>query len=293
MPVVKSGTKHRINGFNSSKIYHTNVYKVNLTVGGEEFVVEAIGRPEITINLNIPGLSEVAAGFLEKGYTLADQSLTVDQDCITDIEFILGSCSAYCLKERHIGYGEVENNIPSVYSETIAGVMLVGNVDQMKSNLIHLPPSPPPQVNIYCSEVEKDSQAKTDVTYENIGLNRHSYAESFEQDHQVVAAGFVTFDKDEEIGEVKFQNVAKNMLEKICCETLNFDTENYPDESVEKNEEIINYVLKNTTRNEEGKLVMPLIWNNKVSHLLAKNRNLAVQILRANFKNSLRTIHWV
>lgn len=86
LPIVKAGTAHRINGFNSSKIYHTNVYSVNLTVGGEDFVVEAIGRPEITINLNLPGLSEVVAGFQGKGYTLADESLTVNQDCITDIE---------------------------------------------------------------------------------------------------------------------------------------------------------------------------------------------------------------
>ena len=102
LPIVKSNMKIRINGFNSSKIYHTNVYKVNLTVGGEEFAIEAIGKPEIRINLKLPGLSEVVEGFLEKGYTLADKFLEKGEDCIKNIEFILGSCSAYCLKEKSI-----------------------------------------------------------------------------------------------------------------------------------------------------------------------------------------------
>ncbi|XP_068225069.1 uncharacterized protein [Palaemon carinicauda] len=41
---------------------------------------------------------------------------------------------------------------------------------------------------------------------------------------------------------------------------------------------------KNTCRDRDGRLVMPLLWNGKVAHLLGKNQNLSKAILKSNFK---------
>ena len=47
---------------------------------------------------------------------------------------------------------------------------------------------------------------------------------------------------------------------------------------------LVRYLLNNTQRIEEGRLVMPLLWNGRVSHLLGENTNSAKQILKSNLK---------
>ena len=43
-------------------------------------------------------------------------------------------------------------------------------------------------------------------------------------------------------------------------------------------------MLNNTTCSEDGRLIMPLLWRGDVSHLLASNYNLLLQILKSNLK---------
>ena len=54
--------------------------------------------------------------------------------------------------------------------------------------------------------------------------------------------------------------------------------------SYEVNDTLVAFALKSIARNKEGRLTMPLFWNEIVAHLLAKNRHLAEVILKANFK---------
>jgi hypothetical protein len=90
-------------------------------------------------------LSKIVNSFTNKGFCLADQFLNTD-DCngeISNIDFILGSSSSYCLKETHIQFGFdkiTSKNIPSVYSLTNAGILLMGNVDQILKNPEYLTP---------------------------------------------------------------------------------------------------------------------------------------------------------
>lgn len=46
----------------------------------------------------------------------------------------------------------------------------------------------------------------------------------------------------------------------------------------------MNFVLDNTTQQHDGRLVMPLLWNGRVSNLLGNNYNLSKAILRTNLK---------
>ena len=137
LPVVKH-IELTVNGFNTTKIYNTRIVKVNLNIGGRIYNLLAICTPSINTNLNLPGLSEVAKAFIEKGYALADNHLT--DDCINNISFILGTNSSYCLKESQVTFGnELEDTEPSTFSLTPAGAMLMGNVKFMLKNIKYLP----------------------------------------------------------------------------------------------------------------------------------------------------------
>ena len=133
LDIIKDNIKLKVNGFNS-KVYFTNSVKVKLNLGGVDYEVEALCIPSIGTVLELPGLKSIVQEFTRKGYQLADKSL--NGDSIGNIEFILGSTSAYCLKESHVGFGEIKQNEPSVYSNTAAGVMLVGSIDKMLENCV-------------------------------------------------------------------------------------------------------------------------------------------------------------
>ena len=69
---------------------------------------------------------------------------------------------------------------------------------------------------------------------------------------------------------------------------LNYD-EQITDEAVtERNKEVVQYVLENTYREEDGRLIMALLWNGKVCHLLGENYSLSRQILESNLKKLSR-----
>ncbi|XP_068242385.1 uncharacterized protein [Palaemon carinicauda] len=82
----------------------------------------------------------------------------------------------------------------------------------------------------------------------------------------------------------EFERAAKKFSTTYVRKKLNFDDVNIPEDNVENNDKIVDYILSNTTRNADGRLVMPLIGNNKVKHLLGNNRHLATQILKSNLK---------
>ena len=74
------------------------------------------------------------------------------------------------------------------------------------------------------------------------------------------------------------------MLEDQCSYTLHKEHSEVDDSVVEVNEKLIKYLIENTTRNHDGRLVMPLLWNGRVAHLLGKNMRLAKSILKFNLK---------
>ena len=90
--------------------------------------------PSIDISLRLPGLSTVVDGFISKGYALADSDLKISKDCITDIDLILGSDSAFCFHASLVHFGA-----SSVYTSSQLGVSLMGAVSQILVDLRHLP----------------------------------------------------------------------------------------------------------------------------------------------------------
>ena len=79
-------------------------------------------------------------------------------------------------------------------------------------------------------------------------------------------------------------NKATNEILQQNYNNLNYDKFNYDDVSSEVNKDLVKFTLDKTTRNDNGRLVMPLMWRSDVCHLLAKNLNLSKAILNSNFK---------
>lgn len=282
LEIIRNNIQLKVNGFNSSKVYHTKSVKVKLTIGGEDYEVEALCIPFIRTVLELPGLDTIVREFTKKGYQLADKIL--NNDNIRNIEFILGSISAYCLKESHVGFGEIEQNEPSVYSNTAAGVMLVGSIDQMLKNLTHLPTCPINPDNTYVrTEV---SYLNSSITYESLGFHSTSYMENLDENLEIneAEARFAVINDKGQVVHSELKRATDQILDGCCYDMLCYDRIKFPEDSVENNNKIVNYVLNNTIQNDEGRLVMPIIWNGKVSHLLGRNQNLARQILKSNFK---------
>ena len=93
---------------------------------------------------------------------------------------------------------------------------------------------------------------------------------------------FVSNVTDETVTDLDITNATDEMLNKHSKTILSSDDDKTED-TVEKNEELINYVLENTYINDEGRICMPLMWN-KMSHLLPKNLYLSQKILSSNLK---------
>ena len=93
--------------------------------------------PSINTCLRLDGITDVVKGFIEKGYKLADKFLNPNYDeTIDNIEFILGANAIYCLPKKTKIFGR---NILSVYSDTLLGIMLMGDVRNIINNLPFLP----------------------------------------------------------------------------------------------------------------------------------------------------------
>ena len=275
LPVLKIDLQLKVHGFNTSQIYHTKAYKANLAFGDQVHGIEVIGVPSIKTCMTLPGFNTLVHGFKGKGYQLADRFLFNGKDQIGNINFILGCDFAYCLQEKFVQFGQSSNTAPSVYSKTPAGIMLIGNVGQMIQNLSYLPQSSSKSVEEKTLNVMETSIESKFVTCQSLGLSNSSnnIAEEFLME---LTANFVVLDEKGEVMESELQKATKEMLEQSCSNMLDYDKESFSEDNVESNQKIINYVLNNTTYNNEGRLVMPLIWNNKVDHLLGKKQTSSI-----------------
>jgi hypothetical protein len=93
-----------------------------------------------------------------------------------------------------------------------------------------------------------------------------------------VESNHVVLNSKGEIDEVDLQRATDDILKLQCNKFLSCD--DYIDgQTDEVNQTIVKYVLDNTFRTSDGKLVMPLIWREDLSQFLSNNANLAKRIL--------------
>lgn len=262
-----------INGINQSKAYKSKLVKMQLSFGGEDRSVEFLTLPKINISLSLPGLSTIVREFICKGYNMADCSLIDSGNVIENLDLILGANAAYCFNDCSVHFGE-----RSVFTQTQFGIMLLGNVEQMLSDLVHLPVFS----NLShggVSNIETSTMAINCLGFPLLSSNSPVYAGKSGDDYMSAV---------EDRSLVYSNDVSSRSLEEECSLCLNKDSQTFSEGSVEINTELVRYLLSNTLRSSDGRLIMPLLWNGKVKHLLANNFKLARSILNSNLKKLLK-----
>jgi len=79
-------------------------------------------------------------------------------------------------------------------------------------------------------------------------------------------------------------SISDKDLMKAANEILKCEANTCNDETSEVNTRVVNYVLNNTTRAVDGRLIMPLPWKGGVIEKLAKNYHLSLKILKSSVK---------
>ena len=85
-------------------------------------------------------------------------------------------------------------------------------------------------------------------------------------------------------------NYSDDVLNKKCINYLNYDRNCFNDVTCTVDDSLVKLTLNHTTRNHEGRLVMPLMWNNRTCKFLGSNFALSKQILKSILKKHSNNI---
>ena len=272
-----------IHGFNSSKTYETNEVEAVISFGDSVFTVTAICVPEISVKMTNSGIHKVANAFVQKGYKLADSFLL--DFAPPEIEFILGSNSAYCVPETTVVFGSVK---PSSYSETPFGIMLMGSISDYNKNYVSIP-----SIHSGVSSVTTESQFSDTPTLSDViddeAMTVDAQARCATK-QSLVEMSSPVLDSSGNVIEAELEKVINEALHQnyniptevasediLSCEKTKFN-----ESSDELNDAVIDVTLANIKRDYDGRLIVPLIWNPKTYHFLGRNFFLSKQILFSN-----------
>jgi len=242
--IVKSNVPLKIHGFNSSRNMTTDVVEVTVRLGSDSHIIEAICIGKIKTKFRVSNIHEVINSFSAKGYGMADKDLECCSDFVGDFGLILGAESNHIIPMQFTKLG-----VNSVFIDTPHGVILTGDLDNLRSNVRFL-------------------ETRTEMSSFAVNLNIFDDSRLDEQndDYSIV------------YGDSSPTVAAQ------CDGVIDSIDEVIEDEiETETNKKLISFVLENTKRQPNGRLIMPLTWNIKNSHLLGKNYNLSLKILRSTF----------
>ena len=261
--VIDDQVSLEIKGINDNKNYVSKLVSLQLNVGGCTKELEAFTIPSISVDLDLPGLSLIARAFVDKGYRLADSTLIDSCDRISDIDILLGADAASFFEDTSCSFGK-----HSCYYESNVGIMLIGNLSRLLDDIGSLP---------HASDVSVAGSTR------NVFIGLNTLSSNLGNQSKVFSSQDVETSSSEVMeDESNFNILNSGDLESKCDFLL--DKESVEVENHELNDELIIYLLENTSRGPDGRLIMPLLWNNKVKHLLARNFELSKCILRSQLK---------
>jgi hypothetical protein len=278
--VIKKDFTLTVNGFNAAKQYVTDVIELKVKLGNGEYIIEAIIVPNVNIHLKLPGLGTVVGALKAKGYKLADKILNHTTNEINNIEIILGANALYCIPERNISFG-----VNGFYSETEMGLMLCGRLSTLAENLDYLPKLK----NVKSLEVGNTVlESKTFVGCDDLvnSPDTKGKIDQIQESGVVCSNVWVNFCVTDQSGILMESELLKatdsiildspvDLLHEKCIDYLNCENLDPKNCINELNENLVSNVLDNTTRDSEGRLIMPLMWDTEVNKLLGENFNLS------------------
>ena len=295
LTILQRDVKILIEGFNKPQTYLTRVVQVPIKLGDRLHMVSSVVVPDIKVRLNLPRLSDVVKGFRDKGYNLADSFLDRSND-IHQTDFLLGADAAHCLPGNDVCFGN-----GSMYISSNFGVLLIGKIDNYLRDLNFLPQCDFDDVsNVNTGSIMSlaDSQEKVDLGENYIDVfQTHAFLTSSlvhpldNKDLENLDYKFATknlnlsvLDDKGKIISSRLQKATDEFLENECSKFTHYDREIYNDESIELHDTLIDYTLKTLSRTDDGRIVVPLLWNGKVSNHLSKNQYLSEVILKSNLR---------
>ena len=276
--VLHSQVDLTVNGFNGNKCYKTRIVEVPLRIGDKNFTVMASVIPHINIQLELPLLGQVVNTMQSAGFEMADKLLNSQSNKLDTIDFLLGTDASHCLPIKEIKFGNLS---PSIYLESHAGILLSGNLDLMLQNFKGLNFEPR-----QFSSSEATLHVHCNSFLLNTGFSILSEEEIFKID---TSSNFSVSSEKSSIIEKQLQQATDAILESECKQFLNYDQNVYSEDVNNVNQELTEFALSKIHRNQDGRLVVPLLWNGKVSSYLSKSENLARAVLKANFKKLQKT----
>ena len=243
----------KINGFNAADRVKTDIVKVKLVENHPPIIAICVKNNKVK-RISLPGLSKVVDSFTQKGYHLADDFLMDGSDQIGNFDIILGSNDAQLVCQTEKTFGKPPY---SMYADTHLGVLLYGSVERLLRNIDALP-------------LKKTKQFKK-------GVKQKEKIKSFDE----IFAFHVTVDSCNLIDNVSLDEAADDIAKQVP--NMIYDSNDYPDNNVE-NDRLNDFVMKTITRESDGRLIAPLLWNEKVYHNLGTNFELAKAVLHSNLK---------
>ena len=275
-----------VNGFNCSKPYDTKLYELKLDLCDKICTIAVIGVPQITTCLKLAGLNDIVQGFIDKGYILADKTLLNlnPDEVISEISLILGADYSHCLPENPVLFGTGNS---SCFSESPLGIVLMGNMNDLKLNLKFLKPLTVINTSIIelepgeCSDNIVTSEERLVLESESVARNSVvTKSEKFPSDESDTMS-----DSNADSALEKLSNGdSVDFLEQKCNDCLNYDNSSVDEVSTIDDEVSTKFILDNIDRDPSGRLIMPILWDDRNVHLLSKNFNLSKKILMSNLK---------
>ena len=274
--ILNENVNLTIKGINNSKCFHSKLVEARLNFDGHIFVVNLLTVPSIDIHLKLPHLNKVVSEFSKREFILADRLLTEKSNSLNNVGLILGANAAHCFIGETVKFGN-----SSVYLRTKFGIMFLGSIRVILEDL--------PRLGVECNVERAHRESKPLSVYPldihtecfaiNLGLN---------MDETIIAPNPVNVQSKHDMvikdtNDQNFETCSEPALENTC--SFHLDKEDgSSDEMSELNVDLIKFLLNNFSRTEDGRIILPLLWNTKVKHLLAKNFNISRKILDSNFK---------
>lgn len=84
----------------------------------------------------------------------------------------------------------------------------------------------------------------------------------------------------------KIENATDGTMISLMNDLFNCDLGS--EDSVDLNSQLVKYVIDNTVRCFDGRLVMPALWNTEIINNLPKNYNIALNVLKSQFKKFIK-----
>ena len=297
-----------INGFNVSKPFKTKIVEVPLLIKNKTKIIKAVCVPKINIKLKLKGLNSLVAAFVKRKVILADKTILDlnEGEEISKIEMILGADYAHLLPENSLLFsGSGCNCFNSPF-----GVVLMGNLDTIKKNVVSMPNSEfksgANPSNCKSAVATPGCEGKFQVGFSDSeplgpksllarGNNEFKNSESVNvnltpvlrepctklKNSSVVGSKFDEVNLDQNSFDV-IANLNPQFLDEKCEKILMCENEDFL-----SNTEVnptVDEILLSVSRDVNGRIVVPILWNDKNKHLLAKNFNLSKQILSSHLK---------